>query len=305
VRKFIKIAAYLILAAFLLLVADIAVCFVYPDVTVLKKENPKKTSFMEYREKQWVEKDLDKKITQKWVSFSRISPYMVKAVIIAEDDKFWRHEGFDFIAMQKAIEKDIKKKKFKVGGSTISQQLAKNLYLSPAKNPIRKIKEAIYTWRLERNLSKKRIMELYLNVAEWGDGLFGIEAAARKYYGKPASSLEPDEAARLATVLPNPIRFSPVGNSKYVRSRSAFIYNIMVRRGIVIEEYTEVMSEPQEESEKEINQEPEPAGYPSDTTGPYTPDTVEKEAVPVPEKDMPAINEDGISKDKDLNKEPS
>jgi monofunctional biosynthetic peptidoglycan transglycosylase len=305
VRKIIKTAAYLILAAFLLLVADIAVCFVYPDVANLKKENPQKTSFMKYREKQWAEKNLDKRISQKWVSFNRISPYIVKAVIIAEDDKFWRHEGFDFIAMQKAIEKDIKKKKFKVGGSTISQQLAKNLFLTPDKNPVRKIKEAIYTWRLERNLSKKRIMELYLNVAEWGDALFGIEAAARKYYGKSALSLEPEEAARLATVLPNPIRFSPVGNSKYVRSRSAFIYRIMVRRGIVIEEYVEVMNESQVESEKEINQESEPAGYPADTSGPDVSDTVGKEAVPVPEKEPPVIHEDGVSKDKELNKEPS
>ncbi len=304
-RKIIKTAAYLILAAIVLLAADIAVCFVYPDVSVLKKENPKKTSFMKYREKQWAEKGLDKSVTQKWASFNRISPYMVKAVIIAEDDKFWRHEGFDFVAMQKAIEKDIKKKKFKVGGSTISQQLAKNLYLTPDKNPVRKIKEAIYTWRLERNLSKKRIMELYLNVAEWGDALFGIEAAARRYYGKSAISLEPAEAARLATVLTNPIRFNPVGNSKYVRSRSALIYGIMVRRGIVIEEYVEVMNEPQEESEKEIGQEPEPDGSPADTSGPDVPDTVDKEIPPVPEMESPAVHEDGVGNDKELNKGPS
>jgi monofunctional glycosyltransferase len=304
VRKIIKWVAFLILALFLMFVADIAVCFVYPDVSILKKENPKKTSFMKYREKQWAGKGLNKNITQKWVSFKRISPYMVKAVIIAEDDKFWRHDGFDFIAMQKAFEKDIKKRKLKVGGSTISQQLAKNLFLTPDKNPIRKIKEAIYTWRIERNLSKKRIMELYLNVAEWGDGLFGIEAAARKYYGKPASSLGPEEAARLATVLPNPIRYSPVGSSKYVRNRSALIYKIMVRRGIVIEEYEDVMSEPQAESDKETNQEPEPAeGYSADTSGPDVPDTVEKEADPIPEKETPAINKEQISKDKELNKE--
>ena len=107
-------------------------------------------------------------IRQRWVPLSRISPYLIKAVLIAEDDKFWSHEGFDYEAMQKAIEKDIKAKKFKLGGSTISQQLAKNLYLSPSKNPVRKIKEAIITWRMEKVLSKKRILELYLNVAEWG-----------------------------------------------------------------------------------------------------------------------------------------
>jgi monofunctional glycosyltransferase len=298
VKKLIKIAAYLALAVILLLAADIAVCFVYPDVAVLKKKNPEKTSFMKYREKQWENKGLDKKIKQKWVPFGRISPYVVKAVIIAEDDKFWRHEGFDFVAMQKAFEKDIKKKKFKAGGSTISQQLAKNLFLSPARNPVRKIKEAIYTWRLERNLSKKRIMELYLNVAEWGNALFGIEAAAEKYYGKSASSLGPEEAARLATVLPNPIRFSPVGNSRYVKNRSAFIYRIMVRRGIVIEEYVEVMKEPQEDTQIEgdtIEEHVPDEGILTDTSGPSAPDDTQK--APVPEIKPPAVNEDGMDKE--------
>jgi len=165
-------------------------------------------------------------------------------VIIAEDDKFWRHDGFDYAAMQQALKKDIEKGEFKAGGSTISQQLAKNLYLTPSKNPVRKIKEAIYTWRLEHTLSKKRIVEIYLNVAEWGDGIFGIEAAARHHYGKHASALGAEEAARLATVLPNPRRFVPTGNSRYIRYRSASIYRIMVRRGIVIPEYEEVMNAP-------------------------------------------------------------
>jgi monofunctional glycosyltransferase len=306
VKKIIRKAAYLVLAVFLLLVADIALCFVYPDVSILKKENPGKTSFMKYREGQWAEKGLEKKIKQKWVPFNRISPYMVKAVIIAEDDKFWRHEGFDFVAMQKALEKDIKKRKFKVGGSTISQQLAKNLYLSPARNPVRKIKEAIYTWRLERHLSKKRIMELYLNVAEWGDALFGIEAAAIKYYGKPASALGPEESARLATVLPNPIRYSPVGRSRYVSSRSAFIYRIMVRRGIVIKEYEEVMSEPQEEPGLQSNEEIEPtAGSPADTSGPDVPNKLETEPAPAPEPEPPNTDNDTISKDKESGSDPS
>src|SRR4030065_1239184 len=119
---------------------------------------------MEYREEEWQKKGKRIEIKQTWIPFSRISPYLMKAVLIAEDDKFWRQEGFDYEAMQKDIEKDIKAKKFKLGGSTISQQLAKNLYLSPAKTPIRKIIEAIITWRLERALTKKRILELYLNV---------------------------------------------------------------------------------------------------------------------------------------------
>ena len=223
--------------------------FVYPVVSTLKKENPKKSSFMEYREREWEREGKKIKIRQVWTPLSRISPYLVKAVLIAEDDKFWSHEGFDIEALQKAVEKDIKQKKFKFGGSTISQQLAKNLYLTPSKNPLRKVKEAIITWRIERTLSKKRILELYLNIAEWGEGIFGVEAASRYYYNKPASDLTPEEAARLASVLPNPRRYKPVGDSKYVENRSRIIYNIMVKRGIVITDSGDIESK--EEAEKE------------------------------------------------------
>lgn len=221
--------------------------FFSPEVSALKRSNPRKTAFMEYREAQWREAGRKKSIRQHWVPLAQISPYAVKAVIIAEDDKFWRHEGFDFQAMQKALEKDIKKKRFKAGGSTISQQLSKNLYLSPSKNPVRKLKEAILTWRLEQNLSKKRIIELYLNIAEWGDGIFGIELASRYYFGKPASALTALESAKLAAVLPNPLRYNPLGDSKYVVARSEKIYQIMVKRGIVIPEYEEMMQEKEQE----------------------------------------------------------
>jgi monofunctional biosynthetic peptidoglycan transglycosylase len=220
--------------------AFVAFHFIYPDVSRLKKENPKKTAFMEYREKEWARQGKKYQIRQIWVPYRAISPYLIKAVLIGEDDKFWQHEGFDYEAMQKAVEKDIKAKKFKLGGSTISQQLAKNLYLSPSKNPVRKIREAILTWRLERSVPKKRILELYLNSAEWGDGgIFGIEAASLHYYGKSASALGPEEAARLASVLPNPRKFNPLGTSRYVVNRSNLIYNIMVRRGIIVPEYEE------------------------------------------------------------------
>ena len=208
-----------------------------PDISKLNKENPKKTSFMQLREKEWREKGQRTRINQKWAPLSRISPYLIKAVLIAEDDKFWSHEGFDYEAIQKAIEKDIKSRKFKFGGSTISQQLARNLYLSPGKNPLRKIAEAFMTWRMERVLTKRRILELYLNLVEWGEGLYGAEAASKHYYGKPSSELTPHEAARLAAVLPNPRRYSPVGNQRYVVSRSNVIYNIMIQRGIVVPEY--------------------------------------------------------------------
>ena len=249
-KKIILTIIFLVAVYFLV---DVGRYFFYPNVSQLKKNRPGKTAFMEYRESSWREKGIKKKIATSWVPLSRISPYAMKAVIIAEDDKFWSHEGFDFEAMQKALEKDISKKKFKAGGSTISQQLAKNLYLTPAKNPARKIKEAILTWRIERQLSKRRIIELYLNVAEWGDGLFGIETAARKYYGKPAGDLNAREAATLASVLPNPRRFRPDGNSRYVEYRAEKIYSIMVRRGIVIPEYEEVIEDTKNENTVESN----------------------------------------------------
>lgn len=230
----------IILVCLLALVGSMAVYFVYPNVGKLKKENPKKSAFMEYREAEWAEKGKKIKIAQYWVPLGSISPALVKAVLIGEDDKFYQHEGFDFDAMQKAIEKDIAEKKFKFGGSTISQQLAKNLYLTPSKNPVRKVKEAILTWRIENTLSKKRILELYLNVAEWGEGIFGIEAAARHYYGKSAAGLSPYEAARLAAVLPNPRKFNPLGQSRYVENRSRIIYGIMQRRGIAPPDLDEI-----------------------------------------------------------------
>jgi len=215
-----------------------------PDVSKLKKENPPKTSFMQYREREWKRTGKPYRIQQKWVPLSQISPYIIKAVLIAEDDKFWRHEGFDYVAIRKALEKDIRKKKFKLGGSTITQQLVKNLYLSPVKNPVRKMREAIITWRIERILSKKRILELYLNVVEWGDyGTFGIEAASRHYYGKPASALNAQEASQLAAVLPNPRKYRPLSSSRYVSNRAHLIYSIMVKRGIVVPGYNEVVEE--------------------------------------------------------------
>lgn len=243
--KFIRI---LFLLALLWFVGSILYGSFHPDVKKLKGGVPTKTSFMEYREEERRKKGKILNIQQKWVPLSRISPYLIKAVVIAEDDKFWSHKGFDMDALQKALEKDIETGKFKFGGSTISQQLAKNLYLTPSKNPARKIKEAILTWRIERALSKRRILELYLNVAEWGEGLFGIEAASQRYYGKPALSLTAEEASRLAAVLPNPIRYKVSGTSRYVERRAQLIYRIMVRRGIVVPEYDDVMKSPDENS---------------------------------------------------------
>lgn len=233
---------------------DIGRYAVYPDIDELKEVRPVPTAFMEYREEEWAEENREKEIQHKWVSFSQISPNVVKAVLIAEDDGFWNHDGFDVKGMEQAIERSLAKGTV-AGGSTISQQLSKNLYLSPSKNPVRKIKEAIITWRIENTLSKRRILEIYLNVAEWGDGIFGIEAAARHYYGKSAKRLSAREAARLAAVLPNPIKYDPTGNQKYVKNRSRIIYKIMQRRGVVIPEYKEVMTPPKQEESMEESSE--------------------------------------------------
>lgn len=212
----------------------------HPGIGRLARENPGKTAFMKYREAEWNRDGRDLRIRQKWVPLGRISRYAVQAVVISEDGKFWRHNGFDFDAMQKAFEKNIQAGRWKFGGSTISQQLVKNLFLSPSKNPVRKIREAILTWRIERNLSKRRILELYLNVVEWGDGIFGIEAASRRYYGKPSSELTPMEAATLVAVLPNPTRYRADRPSRYIQKKAQFIYNVMVRRGVVVSETASV-----------------------------------------------------------------
>jgi monofunctional biosynthetic peptidoglycan transglycosylase len=243
--------------------AIMAYLMLTPDISGLKKKNPKKTALMEYRYEEWKKKGKKYRITRMWVPLSSISPYLIKAVLIGEDDKFWSHEGFDYEAIERALEKDIKAGKFKFGGSTISQQLVKNLYLSPVKSPLRKLREAIITWRMEKVLSKRRILTIYLNIAEWGEGIFGIEAAARHYYGKSASELSPEESSRLAAVLPNPIKFNPLGNSRYVLHRSNLIYSIMVRRGIVVPEYEEVIEEEGKDNSFEEPGQGEDQGEPS------------------------------------------
>lgn len=269
---------------------DIGRYAIYPNIEDLKDIRPVPTAFMEYRQNEWREQNRDMEVTQKWVSMSQISPNVIKAVLIGEDDKFWNHEGFDVQGMEQALERSLKKGSV-AGGSTISQQLSKNLYLSPSKNPVRKIKEAIITWRIENTLSKRRILEIYLNVAEWGDGIFGIEAAARHYYHKSAKNLTGFEAARLAAVLPNPIKYDPTGNQKYVKNRSKIIYKIMKRRGIVIPTFKEIMNPPKNEDlpREEFN----------DTVTNLFDQTVPEEAVQK-ETDLPDASDENPEKNTSL-----
>ena len=166
--------------------------------------NPGETRFMEIRLAELRVKNPQAALKQQWVPYERISIHLKRAIIAAEDAKFVDHEGFDWEGMQKALEKNQKKGRFVAGGSTISQQLAKNLFLTPTKSYFRKVEEAIITLMLENLWSKRRIFEVYLNVIEWGNGVFGAEAAARHYYNLSAAQLDPGQAARLAGMVPNP-----------------------------------------------------------------------------------------------------
>lgn len=212
------------------LVAWAASYFIRPDVSFLKTGNPEKTAFMELREKEWAEKGRKVKVHRKWVPLSEIPGFVQEAVIISEDDKFWSHYGFDLEGIQEALERNMKSGKARAGGSTITQQLAKNIFLTPERSLNRKLKEAALTIRLERSLGKKRILELYLNVAEWGDGIFGVGAAAERYYGKTPRELTPVEACRLAAALPNPLRFRPTGSTRFVDKRADYIMAILKKR---------------------------------------------------------------------------
>ncbi len=223
----------------------------FPAMSRFRTENPKTTSFIQYRLAQWKAKGRKHSLTQHWVPLSRISPHLINAVIIAEDDKFWTHKGFDWKAIREAYEKNRKLKEVHWGGSTISQQLAKNLFLSPSRSLSRKAREAILTWRLERTLPKKRILELYLNVVEWGDGIFGAEAAASFYFQTHAWDLSPGEAARLAAVLPAPRWYNPsnIRSSSYLDERSKTILEIMQKRGLFTPEEEQPALPPSQEPE--------------------------------------------------------
>jgi monofunctional biosynthetic peptidoglycan transglycosylase len=198
-----------------------------PDVSGLAKTNPSNTAFIESRKAEAVEKGRSFTLYWTWVPLKRISPHLQRAVIVAEDASFYRHQGFDWEGLKEAFTRNLDKGELRRGGSTITQQLAKNLYLSSEKSLFRKAHEALLTWKLERALTKKRILELYLNVAEWGHGVYGGEAAARHHFGKSAADLTPEEAALLAAMLPSPQRYDPIRLTPYLSKRQAQILKWM------------------------------------------------------------------------------
>ena len=189
-------------AAGVVVVSAIVVWFTWPDVAALAKENPKTSAFME------TAKARGDQVRWQWVSFNQMSLELKKAVLVAEDLSFFSHNGFDTFELKLAVREAVKGNRVR-GASTITQQLAKNLWLTPSRSPFRKLREVVLTRQLEQHLSKRRILELYLNVAQFGPEIYGAEAAARSYFGVPAALLTVDQAAQLAAGLPRPSTWHP------------------------------------------------------------------------------------------------
>ncbi|TCJ15433.1 monofunctional biosynthetic peptidoglycan transglycosylase [Parasulfuritortus cantonensis] len=186
--------------------------------------NPANTAFMAAGlDRLQEKKGPDAELRHQWVDYGRISIHLKRAVIAAEDSRFLEHEGFDWEGIENAVEKNLKKGRIVAGGSTISQQLAKNLFLSASRNPVRKLQEAVITVMIEQLWTKRRILEVYLNVIEWGNGVYGAEAAARRYYKTSAAGLGPGEAARLAAMIPNPRYYETHPGARGLAKRQGII----------------------------------------------------------------------------------
>jgi monofunctional biosynthetic peptidoglycan transglycosylase len=198
-----------------------------PDVRSLATRNPARTAFMDLRAREAASEGRNLRHVYRWVRYSRISQNLKRAVLVAEDDAFWDHEGVDFEQLRQSIEINLERGRAVRGASTITQQLAKNLYLSPSRDPLRKLRELIIARRLEAALPKARILEIYLNVIEWGDGIWGAEAAARTYFGVSASALSREQAALLAGAIVNPRLLNPARPTTRLLRRQRIILGRM------------------------------------------------------------------------------
>lgn len=202
-------------------------------IASLRAQNPSETALMRQRIREAELQQRAFTIVQKWIPLSRIPRQVIDAVVVAEDGTFFTHGGVDWFEVQASLEKDIQQRRATRGGSTITQQVAKNLFLSTSKDPVRKVKELLITLLLERELGKERILEIYLNIIEWGRGLFGVEAASERYFGKSVEDLTLDEAARLAAVIPSPLTHRPDAESKYVLRRKGIVLERMAARNMI------------------------------------------------------------------------
>jgi monofunctional biosynthetic peptidoglycan transglycosylase len=230
------------------------VSYVYlmlPDVRPLATENPASTAFMRLREQEAAADGVKPRHVYRWVPYSRISPNLKRAVLVAEDSAFWDHEGIDVEQIRKSIEDGLSRGQAPRGASTITQQLAKNLYLSPSYDPLRKVRELIIARRLEVALTKTRILELYLNVIEWGDRVWGAEAAARTYFGTSAASLSRPQSALLAGAIVNPRLLTPARPTRRLLRRQQII---LARMGGTAQPASAVATAPDVEADSE----PEP-----------------------------------------------
>jgi len=194
-----------------------------PDVSDLKTKNPSSTAFMRFRQEEAHRKGRTIVIQKEWVDFAGIPELLKEAVRITEDASFYWHKGIDFEEIKESIKRDIREKRFARGGSTITQQLAKNIFLSPSKNPLRKVREYFIAKRMEKALSKERIFTLYLNLIELGPGIFGVQAASRHYFDKDVSELSVEEIVRLTAIIPRPVTTDPRGSEGWLNWRCRMI----------------------------------------------------------------------------------
>ncbi|WP_426753818.1 monofunctional biosynthetic peptidoglycan transglycosylase [Myxococcus sp. Y35] len=202
-----------------------------PDVSVLRTQHPRTTALMAQRAEEALEAGKKARVRHVWVSLDAVAPHAVEAVLVSEDARFYKHEGVDWIEVENALEQSVRKARLGRGASTLTQQLAKNLYLSTDRSLLRKGKELLIARRLEAQLSKQHILTLYLNVVEWGEGVYGIEAAAREHFGTSARELTVAQGAMLAAMLPAPRRWLPAQKPETLRTRAGIVVRRMEREG--------------------------------------------------------------------------
>ncbi len=227
-KLILKIVLFIVLVP---IVIFVGMYIAAPNGSEFIRKNPHTTALMRQRSAEYRKAGKKVTIQWKWVPISKISPNIVHAVILAEDSRFYEHIGFDVEAIKYALEKNMRRKKYAVGGSTITQQLAKNLYLSTKKSIPRKVEELIIAFKMDRRLSKRRILEIYLNVIEFGRGIYGVEAASQHYFGKSAANLSIGEASRLISIMPSPRRHSPYDGSRFTERRRKRLLNWLYKTG--------------------------------------------------------------------------
>jgi monofunctional biosynthetic peptidoglycan transglycosylase len=244
IKKIRQVKYIISILAGLVVMSTLWFYFSLPDVAYLVKANPKTTAFMELRKAQAEVKNNQYRLKQTWVNFETIPVLFKKAIRITEDASFYDHKGVDWVELQNSIKKNMKARRFARGGSTISQQLAKNIYLSADKSLFRKFKELFIAYRLEKALSKDRIFHIYLNVIEFGPGVFGVQAASRYHFNKDVDNLNLAEIVRLTAVIPQPLSISASADSSWLKWKSRWILNkLKIYKYITEEQYNAVIYE--------------------------------------------------------------